>query len=569
MAPATAIGERRGVRLAIVVVVVAVVVERLRALVSAPPTDFDDAYMFLRYAHNLLAGFGLRWNRGEPPVYGATSLPHVLVVALVRRLAPRLDDAAVLQTASGAAAILFVAALVLTCARFARHPVLRGRGWIWAALLLPPLAYAEPFTFHAQTGMDTMLAALANTALVYAALALAEAPSLARAFAAALAAYAAYLVRPDSAIYAAGIPALCLLATGARGARRRPLIAFVAALAALVAIDLLVKQRWLGTPWPLGAYAKRPWYYGGFAGEFTWNPFWFLNVFFAGAAPFIAALVLFTTRRSAGLAAALLAPVAVTIVALFGVNQIMGHLGRFYFPALPFVVVAAALIFDRRLVQAAAAAGERAAGAPAPPPATLRAPFARLTGVALLFLVGERALSIAGARYDGRAATQALAPLDGYTVPVALPLPQIDSWTSSQEMAAFARAAPSGTRFAMSEHGLVGASAPDAVIIDVLGLHDREFARHGFRAAELWRRAPEVIWMPHPDHTQMVRDILDSPELWDHYDFFPDAFSYGVAVRRDGLRAAALAVLFQERWQAIYPGYAVLDGYRAERAAAR
>ena len=568
MAPATAIWVRRSAILTVVVIAV----ERLRAMVSAPSTDFDDAYMFLRYAHNLLAGFGLRWNRGEAPVYGATSLPHVLVVALVRRLAPRLDDAAVLQTASGAAAILFVVALVLTCARFARHPVLRRRGWIWAALLLPPLAYAEPFTFHAQTGMDTMLAALANTALVYAALALAEAPSRARAFGAALAAYAAYLVRPDSAIYAAGIPALCLAVTGPRGARRRPLIAFVAALAALVAIDLLVKQRWLGTPWPLGAYAKRPWYYGGFAGEFTWNPFWFLRVFFAGAAPFIAALVLFTTRRSAGLAAALLAPVTVTIVALFGVNQIMGHLGRFYFPALPFVVVAAALIFDRRLVQTVGA-GEGSAGAPAPmsvaTSATLRGPLARLAGAALLLLVGERVLTVAGARYDARAATQALAPLDGYTVPAALPLPQLDSWTSSQQMALFARDAPAGTRFAMSEHGLVGAAAPDAVIIDVLGLHDREFARHGFRAAELWRRAPEVIWMPHPDHTQMVRDILDSAELWDHYDFFPDAFSYGVALRRDGPRAAALEALFEAHWQAIYPGYAVLDGYRAARAPAR
>ena len=83
--------------------------------------------------------------------------------------------------------------------------------------------------------------------------------------------------------------------------------------------------------------------------------------------------------------------------------------------------------------------------------------------------------------------------------------------------------------------------APDAVIIDVLGLHDRDFALHGFRAAELWRRAPEVIWMPHPDHTQMIRDILDSPRFWLDYDFYPDAFTYGVALRRDGPHAFELA----------------------------
>ena len=77
--------------------------ERLWTLVHAPPTYFDDAYMFLRYAHNLLDGYGLRWNRGEPPVYGATSLPHVLVVALVRWAGPALSDAAVLQISSGVA----------------------------------------------------------------------------------------------------------------------------------------------------------------------------------------------------------------------------------------------------------------------------------------------------------------------------------------------------------------------------------------------------------------------------------------------------------------------------------
>ncbi len=124
-----------------------------------------------------------------------------------------------------------------------------------------------------------------------------------------------------------------------------------------------------------------------------------------------------------------------------------------------------------------------------------------------------------------------------------------------------------GARFAMSEHGLVGALAPDAVIIDVLGLHDRDFALHGFRVAELWRRAPEVIWMPHPDHTQMIRDILDSSRFWIDYDFYPDAFTYGVALRRDGPRALELANGFRALWKGRYPGFA-LDEYLAHPGAA-
>jgi hypothetical protein len=543
-------------------VTVIVAAERLRALVRAPPTDFDDAYMFLRYAHNLIAGFGLRWNRGEPPVYGATSLPHVAVVAGIRALTARLSDAAVLQLASGVAAALLLVALALTSARFARHPALRGQPWLWAALLLPLVATCQPFHFHAHTGMDTMLAALANTVLVYAALALAEAPGRRLALAAAVAAYLAYLVRPDNAVYAALVPVLCVLLDAPAGRRARSVMEFAAALLLLVSVDLLVKQRLLGSPLPLGAYAKRPWHYAGFAGEYTWNPFWFLRVFLGGVWPVLAALVLCAGRRSGRVVAALLLPAGLGLATFFGVNQIMGHLGRFFFPALPLLVVSAALAVDRALTPRAAAP---AAALAFPPRAVLL--FARLAAAAVLLLGGGWALTRAGARYDARAATQALASLGGFVVAAREPPPELDSWRSSEEMASFAREAPAGARFAMSEHGLPGARAPDAVIIDVLGLHDPVFARGPFRIAELWRRDPDVIWMPHPDHTQMVRDILDSDELWARYDFYPDLFSYGVAVRRagDGPRAAALAALWRARCAVSYPGLA-LDAYRARRA---
>jgi hypothetical protein len=82
----------------------------------------------------------------------------------------------------------------------------------------------------------------------------------------------------------------------------------------------------------------------------------------------------------------------------------------------------------------------------------------------------------------------------------------------------------------------------------VLGLHDRVFAR-GFSARELFARNPELIWMPHPDHTQMVCDILAAPEFWDRYTFYPDAFTFGVAVRKD---ASAVSALFAQRCAAVY-----------------
>jgi hypothetical protein len=526
-------------RLLLALAVVAVVIERLRALLRAGPTDFDDAYMYLRYAHNALAGHWLAWNPGEAPVYGVTSLLHFLFVTLISGLLPG-RHAAVLQIASGGAATALLAALVAVCAR--------GKYVLWGALLLPLLCYREVFFFHAHTGMDTMLAAVANTAVVYASLRLAEKPSSARALAAAGVGLLAIEARPDNVIIAALCPLLALWLL-APALRLRPLLVWAGTLGGLVLVDLTLKWRLLGTPLPLAFYAKQPWYYRGFVGEFTWNPFLFLKVALATVSPFLVALMLFSRRESVRLLLVLLIPTTVTFAALFSVNQIMGHLGRFFFPSLPLLVVTGALVADR-WVQGL----PNELASPESAPRFARSLLVRLA-CALLALVGVAwALDAAGRAYEGRAQTQVLASLDGYRIPAAAPLPDLDSWQASHEIARLAAESPAGTTFAMSEHGLVGAYAPRAVIIDVLGLHDPIFARNGFSAAELWRRQPDVIWMPHPDHTQMLRDILDSDELWQHYVFYPDAFSYGVALRHDGPHYPILAGLFAQHWRAAYSG---------------
>ena len=61
--------------------------------------------------------------------------------------------------------------------------------------------------------MDTMLAALANTVLVYAALRWPRRQRSGARRQPAVAAYLAYLVRPDNALYALFVPPLCLALT--------------------------------------------------------------------------------------------------------------------------------------------------------------------------------------------------------------------------------------------------------------------------------------------------------------------------------------------------------------------
>jgi hypothetical protein len=544
---------RSPLRLLIGVAVAGLLAERVYAFVSAAPTDFDDAYMFVRYARHALAGQWFAWNPGEAPVYGTTSLLHFLFVTL-GQAALGGDAATPLHAASGLATLFLLVALAASCARFAGSLGLLS----WGGLLLLLLGYREAFFFHAHLGMDTMLAALGNTAVAYAALHLAQKPSARRAVVTAVLGLLSFEARPDNLIIAGLCPLLALWLL-APAPRLRPALIWAGSLLALLGLDLLIKWRLLGTPLPLAFYAKQPGHYQGFAGEFTWNPFWFLHVALACVWPFILAAVLGLRRESVRLLLVLGLPAACTWAALFAVNQIMGHLGRFYFPSLPLVVLAGAVLAAGWAREGMSRISAESA------PRLAREIVLRLSLALLLLLGGAQVLDTAGAWYQTRTQGQTLARLDGFAVPASKALPEIDSWQSSQEIARLAADAPAGTRIAMSEHGLVGALAPQAVIIDVLGLHDPIFARQPFTAAELWRRQPDIIWMPHPDHTQMVRDILDSDELWQRYDVYPDAFTYGVALRRNSPHFARLAALFADRWQAAYPGFASTN-YLARRS---
>jgi hypothetical protein len=525
---------------------------RLAALARAAPTDFDDAYVYVRYAIHLLAGQGLAWNPGEGSVYGVTSLLHLGVVALVKTILPSLTPAAVLQVASGGSAIGFLAALVATAALCSQHPRLQ-RNWIfWTAVILALVAFREAFGFHASTGMDTMVSALANAAVVFATLQFARAPKRSRAFLAALASLLAVLARPDNLFCALLCPVLAVVLFAPKS-KGKPLAMFALIFGGLLAALVLAEWLLLGSPLPLSFFAKQPWYYGGFAGEFTWNPFLFLKVFALSAWPFVGALILFADREGLRRAVALLLPPLATMVVLCRFNQIMGHLGRFYYPFLPFFVAAGVLEFDAWLGRMRTG---RAASAAA---------MAWRTGMAIgVILVGSLSLSLAADRYSGRARTQTLVSFDGFHTSAQTSLPELDSWQAARAIADMAMAAPAGTSFAMSEHGLPGAMASQITIIDLLGLHDTYFARHGFSAAEFFRRRPDVIWLPHSDHTQMLRDILGSEEFWNHYVFYPEAFFHGIALRTDSPNFTRLEELLSAQWQKAYPGLPMAD-YRAVR----
>ena len=539
---------RRALWLLGLVLVIGLGAERALTLAHAASTDFDDAYMYLRYAKHLLAGQGISWNAGEGGVYGVTSLLHLGAVVVTLVFFPRLSAAGTLQVASSTCALALLAGLVALAALVCRDERLRGRSILWAIVLLPLVAFHDSYVFHAGTGMDTMLSALANTAVALATVRLARAPSITAALWSAIASLVAVLARPDNVLCAIFCPALALLLL-APAPRRKAAVTFGVLLLVGLATLVLATASILGSPLPLSFFAKQPGYYGDFAGEYSWNPYLFLKVFFATAWPFVVAAIVFAERKIWRQLLVLLAPSLASIAVLFRFNHIMGHLGRFYYPFLPFFVAAGIVAFDGFMAGHARASSVVAWFAFAS-----RKTLTRAAAAVIVVAGGNVVLSLAADAFEARGQEHPLEPAVRYALPAVEPLPEIDSWQAARAVAAIAVAAPAGASFAMSEHGLPGALAPEVRIVDVLGLHDPYFAHHGFSAAELFRRKPDVIWLPHADHGAMVRDILGSEEFWRHYELFPDAFFHGIALRTDGPRYLQVAAAFRQQWHVLYPG---------------
>jgi hypothetical protein len=531
-------GLRKKVRLVSICLIVLMLAAYTALVISRGATTFDDAYMFIRYASHILSGQGIAWNPDGIQTYGATSLLYLGLITILRGLLPHSVSAgALLTAASFCLGLGALAVLALTCAKLAGSRLLREHPLTLAAVLMGSVLVSKTFLYHATSGMDTTLSLLCNSLLILSTLGWLRSEKKSAFLPVVAAGYAAFLARPDNLIYAITFPVLCTLLLS-RPDRKGRLARFLGGMLICLALDTLAKWLLFGDPLPLPFYAKLSGYYDGYAGAVKWNPAVYLFDFGRLALPFLLAIfVLPLTRESRRLVLACLLPVAITFLYYFSVLQIMGFRARFYFPALPFVVVAGFAALDQFL----------SAGC------VWRLRSGRLVLASALVLI-LLVPSIGVACADGYArlfipAPQIYTSSTPYYTSSTQPLPELGRLRAISLLSETAGDLPPGTSFAMSEYGMPGAQAPAITILDPLGLNDPTFAHTGFSAAGFLGRQPDLIWMPHPDYTRIVSSILDSPAFWQQYDYYPTAFDYGFAIRKD---RPEMRSVVEQAWRAAY-----------------
>jgi hypothetical protein len=509
-------------------------------------TSFDDAFMFARYARHWLDGNGFSWNIPDGPAYGITSALYLFVVTALRGLTS-LSDAHLLTGLSYGFGLLSVAVLVRLAFQVVRNETLRT-AWV-PLLVVPCVLMNSAFASMQITGMETTLAVLLNAVLACAAVAWSRSPSTGRLVLCLAAAYAAILTRPDSGLYALGIPPLLLLASD-RAAWKKAAV-YVCAFLGVLAADLWLKRALFGNFLPLPFHAKASGFYDGYLGVTLFNSVSELVAFLRQMLPFLLLMACAGVRGVKGRLGAVLLPVAATFVYFLSVVMIMGMDSRYFFPALPFFVLAAALALDARMSRS---------------PEDFRAAFPGMlaVGAAIIACTSPPAQRVAASAWAhgvvGKPAHYQ--PSARFAVPANGSLPPLDWWANIGTVTALIERLPRDIVIAASEHGLLGSRLPDVTIIDLVGLHDRHHAHEGFSADAVFARKPDLVWFPHGDYTRIVKDLVDHPRFLADYEYYPKAYLYGIAIRRDSRHHAALRQALEVDFARTYGGLKLSD-YRA------
>jgi hypothetical protein len=242
---------------------------------------------------------------------------------------------------------------------------------------------------------------------------------------------------------------------------------------------------------------------------------------------------------------ALLLPAAATMAYLITVHQVMGFIGRYYIPLLPYLVVPALLSLDAALLERAR---------------IVRRVVFGVCVVALAYL-SIRPLEVGWERQYTRLVASAPIPVPLPPVRAKGELPDFGGkWNPvNPAVARMVASLPKGITVAASEVGYLGGLARQATIIDLLGLNDTGITLQGFSMDGLLTRAPDLIWLPHPAYTGLRAVMLGDPRLFERYVVINEAFYSGVAIRRDSPMRAQIEKAVLAAWDELYPSWQLAD----------
>jgi len=485
------------------------------------PSEFDDAYMFLRYAKQIIAGNGHTWNIGEGQIYGSTSLTHVIFVTFLRWVLFFARDSVVLFVSSALPSLATVFVFGYTASKIVQNKYFQGQLLLCIGVSAALFGCSEHFYYHFNTGMDTMLCFLMHSILIsYVLLHWDQLWESKQSIIAALLCYLVFITRPEHILPAGVFVFLYILFFQKKNFARIAGV-FVLASIVLLTVDSLAKFVVFGDILPLSYYSKKSGFYIDYREE-NWPKRFFIHFFFLSVTFAISTILVFYKKTDFKKAIVFFVPVLLLILYLVTVVQIMGHRSRYYHPVAPYILFFALSIL----------------------PTIFRLSRLKI----IIFFVSLILLSansiwvkinrdvIQNYKHAIDRTPRYFPKLDAEycTVPDSSLKRNHRFWLRTMtQMDSLLREIPDSLVVSSSEFGIIGADFPKLSIVDPLGLHNAEIAKNGFSYEALVRRKPTMIWMAHSDYKTIFRRTLSNPKFWADYDYYPTVFEFGIAIRKD------------------------------------
>jgi hypothetical protein len=473
---------------------------------------FDDAFMFVRYARNILDAKGYVWNPGGPRIDGLTSPLWLLAVIYslkVFHVTPAFYES-MLYSLSFISGVLLIIVLYYTVKRLLPKP------FLFLAPLFTIIVFISPFgiPYHSGNGMETNMAAALLALYLFFLIEMSRSPvSLYQSLSLGILGFACVLCRPELAVIILLSPFLLWFKLHRSGARGRESMIVLFSTGGLLLLYALFRLIYFREIFPNPFYVK---------GSLWFSPYEDFNIkektrllhipVFYFKEGLLFHLVVFSgllQKRNWKNLFWLWGPLYLSIFYISTTLQIMGYSYRYFFPFTGGIIYLMILSW-----------GDALLGLKALSDGNSRFSARVFLVVVFLFLIGM------GAGY-----------VDLYLNFRA------ENKENKDSLLEFFHKLPPGVSVAATEVGRLSAYNPHLIIHDLSGLNDPEF-RHGFIADDLFKRHPDIIAFVHDHYEGMIGQIKNHPEFSQYLralNMLPDAanisFGTGIYINIDSPKA--------------------------------
>jgi hypothetical protein len=473
---------------------------------------FDDTFMFVRYAQNIIQYGNYGWNPHEH-TYGCTNIPFTYFVVLLKTL--RID-----QLLGLSATLLLSSFFWALCSLALLYKIMNDlmgdrlgtHRWL-LILYTATLAIAPVFAYNIITGMDTTFSLFFNVLMIHFLFRYLRRSGPINLFLAAWFSYFIFLLRPDCGIYSVFLPVLFFMD---QKLQAKKIFSFYILLFLFFAVDTGIKYVYFGNPLPLPFYVKKGGFYLGYLSMSYWNTVQYSFDFLIDFGFLFIAFLLFCSRRAMKKFLVFGIPLFLSIVYYFTVTQIMGFHSRYYLPSMPFFVIGTIYGFSEMK--------------------TISMDYRKLV-LPLVYCIFILFLQFAAPVYEIYVQEKSRMESAAFTMPVLtenrLHCKALGYKEGIAMMEKLLQLLPPDATVAATEYGYLSVKVPGLKFLDLCGLHNADMALHGYNDRFLKDWNPVLIWMPPGDYTSLRYAIATGAYFREHYDYYPDAVNYGVAILKN------------------------------------